>query len=53
MMSWMHDCFESNRLCFSEINEADTDALVKWRSDPEIVQHFFDSKPLTHEIHLL
>ena len=31
------DGFESERLCYRGISESDTDLLVKWRSNPELI----------------
>lgn len=46
------DKYYSERLYIRGINEQDTDYLVKWRSDPELIQHFRQTKPLTREEHL-
>lgn len=46
------DTFESERLFYRGIMEEDADYLVKWRSDPELIQHFGDPKPVTTENHL-
>jgi pseudaminic acid synthase len=44
--------FESKRLAFREICLADSDNIVRWRSDPDIYRHFHNSKPLTLKSHL-
>lgn len=46
------DSFFSERLYIRGINEQDTDYLVKWRSDPELIQYFRQTKPLTREEHM-
>lgn len=46
------DVFESDRLQFCGINEADADCLVRWRSNPEVIRYFYDPTPVTKESHL-
>ena len=43
--------FESERLYFRGINETDTDCLVAWRSNPEIIRYFRQPRPITKETH--
>ena len=43
--------FSSERLCFRGINETDTERLVSWRSDPEIIRYFRQPRPITKESH--
>lgn len=46
------DVFSSERLCFRGINESDTDCLVVWRSDPEVIRYFTNPTPLTRQSHI-
>ena len=46
------DFFESARIVYRGINETDTNDLVKWRSDPEIIRFFRNPKPLLLHDHL-
>ena len=42
----------TTRLLIREIEFVDSEMLVKWRSNPEITQFFFNPEPLTLEKHL-
>ena len=44
--------FTSERLYFRGISEQDTDALVRWRSDPDVIRYFRNPTPVTREGHL-
>lgn len=46
------DVFFSERLFFRGIDESDTDCLVAWRSEPEIIQYFSNPTPLTKQSHI-
>lgn len=49
----IHEQFFSEiHLTLREITEKDTDVLVDWRSDPTIIQYFYNPKPVTCEAHL-
>lgn len=43
--------FESSRLIFRSIAVEDSDILVRWRSDYDIIKYFKDNRPLTMEKH--
>jgi RimJ/RimL family protein N-acetyltransferase len=45
------DYFESERLLFKGIDEQDAGSLVKWRSNPEVIKYFKNSKPASPEKH--
>jgi len=47
-----HELFESDRLLYKGIDEDDTDILVKWRSDPELIRYFRNSEPITILSHM-
>ncbi|MBQ7233264.1 MAG: GNAT family N-acetyltransferase [Bacillales bacterium] len=44
--------FISERLSFRSITVEDTQEIVKWRSDPDIIRYFKNPMPLTTEEHL-
>lgn len=44
--------FESGRLFYCGINLTDTDNIVRWRSDPELIKYFRTTIPITKESHL-
>jgi RimJ/RimL family protein N-acetyltransferase len=46
------DVFESERLFYRGINELDSDCLVKWRSNPELIKYFRNPTPITRENHI-
>lgn len=46
------DTFESCNLQFHGIGEGDTECLVRWRSDPDVIRYFYDPTPVTRESHL-
>lgn len=43
--------FSSERLYFRGINETDTDRLVSWRSDFQVIRYFRNPVPITREDH--
>ena len=43
---------ETERLSFREINENDTDEIVKWRSDPEVYRYFKFPHEINREEHI-
>jgi len=46
------DMFESERLLYRGISEEDSDCLVKWRSDPDLIRFFRNPEPVTLQSHL-
>jgi len=44
--------FESERLLYKGISEGDTDLLVRWRSDCEVIRYFRSPEPITRQEHL-
>ena len=44
--------FESERLSYRGICTDDTDCLVKWRSNPDLIKYFRNPKPITLISHL-
>lgn len=44
--------FASERLSYRGISRGDADLIVSWRSDPENLANFFDTRPPTLESHL-
>lgn len=36
----------------TEIGEGDAELLVKWRSDPRVIRHFFNDRPITLKQHM-
>lgn len=47
-----NDAFSSERLHFRGISLEDTDCLVKWRSDPDVIRYYYDPTPITEQSHL-
>lgn len=43
---------ETKRLLLNDIQESDTELIVKWRSDPNIYKYFCSPHPLVLEEHL-
>ena len=46
------DEIKTERLSFRGIHESDADAIVKWRSDPDVYQYFKSPHQITTEEHL-
>jgi len=46
------ESFESERLLYRGINELDTECLVRWRSEPELIRFFRNPEPITLRSHL-
>jgi len=44
--------FESKNLKYHEITQADTNNLIRWRSNPETYIYFRNPKPITRDEHL-
>jgi len=45
------DTFKSERLCFRGINEKDSERLVRWRSNPELIRFFRNAEPISLKSH--
>ena len=45
------DIFKSERLSYRGINEKDSDCLVRWRSNPELIRFFRNTEPISLKSH--
>lgn len=45
-------CFKSEHFQYHSIEEKDTDILVLWRSDVELIKYYYNHFPITRELHL-